>query len=266
MFRKFFRKKAPEQTSGSLSSESEDSYSSTSPEEGELFELNEIIEEVDKEAMKKVLHSDELVKAFENMRAQTFPIGSATNIKREIVLQVVENHMMNKEVLSRGTAVYIGSGDDIEYPLLLGARDITLVDSGTESPDRFTEVVLRKINNLGGKEITVMGNTISFEIIESGETVPVTVHLEHKNIAGFPHNDMETEDYIASKNISLLLSFNSGGDADKNIDLVNGIIPGGYILPDRIGRSDEEMRELGFTPKYFSNEKVKKMKVFQKDI
>ncbi len=267
MFRKFFRKKVPEQAPASLSSsENEDPYPSMSPEDRERFGLNETIEEVDKESMKKLFNSDELVKAFENMRAQTFPRAHATNMKREIVLQTKENNIMSREILSRGTAVYIGSGDDIEYPLLLGARDITLVDSGTESPERFIEVVLKKINDIGGKEITIKESTISFKIIESEEAVPVTVHLERKNIAGFPGNDTETEDYVAPQNISLLLSFNSGGDADKNISLINGIIPGGYIVPDRIGRSDEEMRELGFTAKYFSSDKIKKMKVFQKDI
>lgn len=255
--RKFFRKKEKEDLSY---------RSGLSAEQRERFGLNETLDVIDQAILDKLLPSDDLKGAFDNMRAKTFPTIPATNVKREVVLEVLNKNLLDKASLEKGDTVYVGAGDDIEYPILLGARNIILVDSGFESGSGFIDAIKQKIEStFKSSELNVDGNVLTFQLdigAESKETIKIKADFKHVKMGALDVSDRDR--YVPENQISLLMNFNSGGDIDQDPDLVEKVIPGGYILPDRIMATDEEMLKKGYEITPLSAEKTKGRKVFRK--
>lgn len=96
------------------------------PEQSKKFKLDEKLSEFGYNYLRKLFPSVDLVYAFLRMQAMTMPTTKALNSKRLIVQEItLKKYLKGIEDLR---VVYVGSAVDIEYPLLLGARKITMVD------------------------------------------------------------------------------------------------------------------------------------------
>lgn len=254
-FKKMFGKKKEEDLSY---------RSGLTQEQRDRFGLDAQLKQPSEEDMEKLFPSDDLKRAFDGMKARTFPPVHAINTKRAVVLESLKRELISKENLETGLVVYIGSGDDIEYPILLGARDITLVDPGFGSEKEFKLEIIKKIKEIvRDQEIRIDGNEIVFTIdVGKNQKENITIRLENKYLTGGPHI-AGSDSFNPSEKISLLLSFSSGVEVDQD-GLLEKIPSGGYVLPDRMNKDENQMRDLGFDVINYQNEEIKGWKLFVK--
>ena len=74
------------------------------------------------------LPSEDLKRAFESLEAHTHPKKEAIEHKRTIVKEISERNLIDPAILKSAPVIYVGSNIDFEYPLVLGSREIYMID------------------------------------------------------------------------------------------------------------------------------------------
>lgn len=187
-----------------------------------------------------ILPTQDLKKAFYQMKASTMPPVAALNEKKEIIVSMREGQYIDESILKERRTVYVGSGTDIEYPILLGARNILMVDLG--SSESFIAEIEERIKNISGK-FEKTENGYSFEVdFGLGKEV---VNLEiDSSWYGPTVGDVSESDYKKfdfPKNTGLVVGFASGGPLDRDPNLVTNLPSGSYIY-DSYHLSDLEKK------------------------
>ena len=119
----------------------------------------------------------ELRKAFNQIDAATMPRKEAIKHKKAVILEIKRKNLIDKEVLKNYWTVYVGSGTDFEYPFLLGARSIVLVDPGFQLESEI-EKVRQKVKFMAGeKYIEVSDHEFKFtcNLGEGDEIVTIKI-------------------------------------------------------------------------------------------
>ncbi len=233
LFGKLFgSKKKNTHTPGTFLSDDNDYQSTLSPEQRQRFGLDDKLEEFEQVQLEGVLTSRDLRNAFKNLKALTFPKIPALNQKRFNVFEINEKGLIASEDLKKGVAVYIGSGTDIEYPLLLGANNIIMVDPLFTDSEGI-ESLIEEIESIIGKgNVQQDSNRLSFQFSFKGDLKEEVIVIVEGKYANIGMVDQTKDVFIPENNISLLLGFASGGTLDEDENLINAVINGGYILGD----------------------------------
>lgn len=178
-------------------------------------------------------------KAFDSLDTVTPFRAVQREQKKNTALELIAR-VVTPELLKSHPLVYIGSGSDVEYPLVLGARDIVLIDPVFRSPDAAGTIAAR-VEQLTSVQPHIEENTISFEFeFEQGKPEPVCVTLIPES---YPVHEAETE-RVLPPDAGYIVLF-----ASKSIDTVvrpdeymlQRLAPGGAIIdgPDVVTRDPE---------------------------
>ncbi len=197
--------------------------------------MDEKLSEFGYNYLRKLFPSVDLVYAFLRMQAMTMPTTKALNSKRLIVQEItLKKYLKGIEDLR---VVYVGSAVDIEYPLLLGARKITMVDPSYKD-EKNVQYIADRLNNMRPvmRNVDIRGYYMNFSFNFTGgiqnERVSVTFEPKYVEIGEYQFYRYRYEMYKPSEPIGLLLSFASGGSLFDSVELLDAVSVGGYILSD----------------------------------
>jgi hypothetical protein len=190
-----------------------------------------------------LLGSEERVQALDSITTTTLP-SSKKEMKKGVVLEVAERHLISEEILRTYPLVYLGSGIDIEYALALGGKIIVLVDPILAIPEIKTEAI-EKIKHLSS-DVVIEGDTCAFEFDFGNGKERVTTELVAKAYS------KETDSYALPDKIGAMVLYASQGPRGRiTVDnsVKERIIDGGIIIEDTtaiiIKDGQEELIELG---------------------
>ncbi len=193
-------------------------------------------------------------KAFGQVDAATLPRKGAIEHKKNNILEIRKNNLINVEIIKENPTVYIGSGIDFEYPLLLGARNIILVDPILKE-DAVIQKLKEKIKSITDLEPTKISENELCFLLDNGETVKIrmepTLYGSPEGIAKMQSDEKEQiKRFQPPEKIGMILGFRTvGTDVDEDKESTEKLINGGYILTDNAFNSffealtDEEKRE-----------------------
>lgn len=185
--------------------------------------------------------------------------------KRALVSGVVESKQLPRETLRSHATVYVASQTDLSFPLLLGARKITLVDPVFSKP----EEVVRAINlaeRISGEQVqAVLSSSARFKFeLDFGhgnEVVDVTCLAQKvtpdERWRRFERADPHSREWASRQNsateglyaplqdvpafkpqepIGLLLAFSCmAACLEAQSEVLEAVTPGGCILSSYIG-------------------------------
>lgn len=197
--------------------------------------------------------SIDLQRAFASMSAETTPKVDAIDYKRRIVQEVTTRNLLPIDILREYPTVYVCSGLDIEYPLLLGARKIVMVDPIFEDEAELSSLQER-LKGITQSDIQVDSDTFSFEFDfgEGRENVDVScagvlysrqgTESFREMLSAIPRSktldlgppQREFQYFKPPAVIGMLLGFRTapGADIDDNEEALSRLIKGGVILVD----------------------------------
>lgn len=139
--------------------------------------------------------------------------------------------MIDQNIVQNYPTVYLGSGIDIEYPLVLGSRKIILVDPVFRD-SKIRGIVIGRIAELTGEQPSkVLESTHSFTFDFGNGREEATVTFEQE-----PYSSVEeVSKYKIPENIGMILCFLSttGLTRGHNLDaqsVRDKLVPGGMIL------------------------------------
>jgi len=192
------------------------------------------------EEVSKLLASDMRRKAFAYLDTVTPFRQAQREQKKQIALEFLSRRIVSQEILKNYPMVYIGSRFDIEYPLVLGARDIVLADPVFKSEQAEGQVAAR-IEQLTGVAPESTGNIIHFDFeFEAGKSEHVSVALVAEE---YPITQPENETCIPAETGSVLLfaSKSEKGVVGADPHMLEKIIPGGVIVdgPDVVTKDPD---------------------------
>lgn len=125
-----------------------------------LLGLNRIYETFNSDEIIEFLKNSYRINAFNQIDTSTHPQQPNRDKKKGIVAELLKKNVLPEQLLETTPLVYLGSGTDIEYPIAMGARDITLVDYIFSDAEARQEVIDR-INKITAQEIIMENGTIS---------------------------------------------------------------------------------------------------------
>lgn len=204
-----------------------------------------------------LFHSSDLERAYLNLSANTHPKEDAIEHKKRIVRELRNRNLFSPEIQRNYPLVYVASGLDIEYPLLLGGRKVILVDPIFANEDSVTRLTER-IKGLTNSQVRQERKKLVFEFDfgEGKEEVNVTVEGVFYSEAGRkaeldflskvpkptdwqPEEELESKQeelgyFQPPKQIGMILGFRTSPDAaiDSNQVAMAGLVRGGIILVD----------------------------------
>ncbi len=179
-----------------------------------------------------LLRSEGRVNAFDTINTTTNPRGENIKKKQGIIAELLRKKLLYEGHLINKPTVYIGSGDDIEYPLALGARKIELVDP-IFSDEEFKKRTVAKIANLFDS-VQIQDDIITGMFDYGDGLEPVTVRLVDLPLRqDIMHSDQSEDSYILPQDIGHILLFASQGpsgaiECDENMQ--ECITDGGAIV------------------------------------
>ena len=198
--------------------------------------LNTVVTKFPKtEGEKEVFKSEQLKKAFDNMFITTSPeaVVDFLNDKKQMLIEVLESKQLPTELLKKKETVYISSGTDIEYPLCLGARKITMVD-----PVLSSEAAQNKIKNriiaLIGKmpdSYSQEGTTFKFNFGEGNEDVVVKFEPKVYDKANIFH-PMKEDEYFLGNDNAMILAYRPNNVMIEDNKVRDNLSPGGVLVSD----------------------------------
>jgi hypothetical protein len=180
-----------------------------------------------------VLGSRERIQAFDRIDTSTLPRAQRIREKKGIVSEVISRHLLPDELLRTHSAVYLGSGTDIEYPLALGCRNIVMIDPILETSGAVDEIVSR-IRSILLTEASLIRNqqNMTFDCDFGGGPEVVTVQLDGRRF-----EPSATAGDIAAvgpiKRVGLILCFAAQGphgEVEVPKELVSRVVDGGFML------------------------------------
>jgi hypothetical protein len=209
------------------------------------------------EEIERFLPSKFLQKAFNNLTTETTFAEEATERKRNWILEIIKRGLIDPKILQNYPTVYIASGTDVEFPILLGAQNIIMVDPIFENKEKVNEVRRRIEAMIGNNELKISEEQINsktktiFEFKIEGksfriEVIPAYYGLskisERLSKIPLPRRLEEVEEEQKEKTkeilefqppekIGMILAFLSlGVFPDDDPETIKRLIPGGYIL------------------------------------
>ncbi|MDD5639210.1 MAG: hypothetical protein PHR47_00145 [Candidatus Pacebacteria bacterium] len=189
-----------------------------------LLGLKEFRKFSDEEERELFLSSDRL-NAYHNLSTNTFPLEHKTSYKKGITRDIISKNLIAENILQNNLAVYLGSGVDIEYPLVLGARNIWLIDPQFQNNESKLELK-EKIEKIIKEKLPLkMQDLLKFDFDFGSGKEGVIVSLIPKKYG--------IDDIDFPKNIGLVILFASqdaNGQVEVSGDIRKNIIDGGYIL------------------------------------
>ncbi|MCB9798521.1 hypothetical protein H6758_02245 [Candidatus Nomurabacteria bacterium] len=228
-------------------------------------ENDEILQKIEKEALEALglnidweplsaaeketlLHSPSRTAAFENIDTTTNPRQAKIREKQGIVSEILRKELIPAGILKDFPTVYLGSGDDIEYVLALGARKIELVDT-IFSDESVLDNFFRKLNPLVGDTIEVTDDGVIQAQFDFGDgPEPITIKLADKPyyqeemMHEKPDSVYELPNQIGTA--VLFASQGPSGSIQLTRDIEDKIVENGVALAGRVlctYASDEHM-------------------------
>jgi hypothetical protein len=196
------------------------------------------------EEKRRILKSSMRVKALDAITTTTLPI-SKREIKKGVVLEIAEKGLFTEELLKRNPTVYLGAGTDVEYPLALGARNITLVDPILED-EKVQQEVIERVRNLIGVEPTINGETLRFKFDFGEGEEEVEVELIARPYLGA---SAQENNYKLVQDIGVVLLFASQGPSGHiraDDSMKEKLVKGGVIIDGhRLNPKEGKVIELG---------------------
>jgi hypothetical protein len=152
-------------------------------------------------------------------------------IKKGVVLEVVERNLVSENLLQEYPLVYIGSGTDVEYPLALGSRRIVLVDPIFTLTEACDDVLQRVKAVAGCTPHKKEGGHYEFPFdFGSGvETASLTL------VAVPFSNDNEDVGYKLPEKVGVILLFapqGSGNRLEVGEHMTDSLVSGGVIISE----------------------------------
>lgn len=210
-------------------------------------------EPIPQEKIEQLFPSPDSRRAIEQMSAETMPRKSAIEYKKNNVVEIREKNLINPEILKQHPTIYVGSSVDIEYPLLLGARNITLVDPIFRDEKAVAELAGRIVNFTGEnpQQVSAQEISFSFDFGEGDEDVlvqisPTAYAKQDRQTLNLPaelsstHDEQEItqsydepEKFTPPDEIGMLLGFRTTEtDLDQDEQAFANVVEGGYVLTD----------------------------------
>jgi hypothetical protein len=211
------------------------------------------------EKIERLLPTEFLQRAFNNLTTETTFAEEATERKRNWILEIRKRKLINPEILKNNPTVYIASGTDVEFPILLGAQNIIMVDPIFEDKEKVNEVRRRIEAMIGNNELKISEEQINsktktifeFTIEENNfriEVIPAyyglskiserlsKIPLPRRLVEEVEEEEQKEEtkeilEFQPPKEIGMILAFLSlGVFPDDDPETIKRLIPGGYIL------------------------------------
>lgn len=207
----------------------DDSANQVTPEQKERFRYSETLYEISDDKLQTLFPSRELQTAFHEMKASTMPPIAALNNKRSIVEEMKEKNLIDLEILKSKNTIYVGSGTDVEYPILLGARNITLVDIGFAESERMKKEIQDRVRKITPDFVTKKDDMLCQIDFGAGkEEVFISLNSQHY---GPPVDEnQKVERFVFPENVGLVIGFSSGGPVGRESSLLDSLQVGSYIL------------------------------------
>ena len=191
--------------------------------------------------------SMDMQRFYRQLQAATFPAERAVLHKQEVLHELRGRKLLDETLLRQFPAIYVGSGIDFEYPVLMGARRVMLVDP-ILSDEKARQTLIQRVGQV--VPVTETEREVHFEIdFESGKTEAVILEI-HPEIYGglpdMPHMKNQAAHFASFQTdepIALLLGFRTEGmDIDTDFKIMEQIVPGGIVLADHM--SSQYLHEL----------------------
>lgn len=186
----------------------------------------------------RVAPTPAMMRAFQQMEALTHDPELSLFAKKSSIVEIRDRQLLDEATISSAPVVYVGSGIDIHYPLMLGGRDILMVDPSLGRPE-FQAALFQAIVDVAGGDwpepIEDNGWRFNFNFGHGNETVRITPVSAFYGVADQDLPEGATR-FVPPAEISLLMSFRSQVEGmpkfhiDSDPDALSAIKPGGYIL------------------------------------
>lgn len=86
----------------------------------------------------------------------------AINHKKRSVKEITEEALLSPEIMKSGATIYVASGTDIAYPLLIGARKIVMVDPILQD-DKTKQEIINRITAIINQPPEIIDNRLEFQ-------------------------------------------------------------------------------------------------------
>jgi hypothetical protein len=195
----------------------------------EMFGLDHVYDMITETEKKDLLITPERTMAFENIDTSTNPRMAKIKQKKGIVSEILKRKLIPDNILKTKDLLYLGSGTDIEYPLAIGARKITMVDY-LFGAEECVKDVLERIKKLTGEEPFLTGDSLSFQFDFGEGKEQVTVVLSS---AGFKDPNKHGEVFTPKDEIGTILMFapnHPGGTIKLEEEILSKVVPSGVVL------------------------------------
>ena len=196
-------------------------------------EAEEMKLKITDERINKLLLTQDLHNTFESINTSTLSVfGIATMEKKLYVLDFLEKHIADENLLKNFETIYIGSGDDLEYPLCLGARKIIMLDPSLKEPTLLQEL-RKKIEKISDNNYKEDKNHFYFKFNFNGNEENVVITLDTRiytkeEDAYVP----KTDHFIPTYNVGAIIAFQSI-DPTQNNETIKKLHSGGFILTNK---------------------------------
>lgn len=178
------------------------------------------------ERKRELLQSAPRQAAFDHIDTNTMP-RSKREIKKSVVLEVIEQHLIPDGILRGHKLVYIGSGADVEYPLALGGRNIVMVDPIFSDP-RAVQDTVSQVRRIVAEVVMEDTKKLSFDFDFGSGPEPVVVELDERSYGDGGGYDMPSE----AGAIILFASQSPSGRVDVDDNMRSKLADGGSIISD----------------------------------
>lgn len=182
------------------------------------------------EQKQDIFVSGERLAAFEGITTNTMPIDKKTSMKKGIAAEVAKREIIPELVLKEFPVVYIGSGTDVEYPLVLGGRHIVMIDPIFKD-ERARQEVIEKIVKLIKENPVTSPEVITFQFDfgKGKENVEIKLIPESYSI-----EDGKEVGLLPDKVGVLILFASQGPKGSVRIDdnMKGKVVNGGCILKE----------------------------------
>jgi hypothetical protein len=198
--------------------------------------------------MEKIFPSQDLQNAYKNLSITTSPefTRKLLDDKTKMLIEVLQSGRLPQDILKTYETIYVSSGIDIELPLCLGARKITLVDPEL-SDEAIFQSLLSKINALDAQAIvfTEKEKTLirfNFDFGKGKENV--SIKIEPK-IFGKEHaaHHKDGEPYELPNEVGLVLGYRTQDALINDSEVRDKLVPGGVVLVDDLTMTVHEYYE-----------------------
>lgn len=214
----------------------EDGYS---PDSKRLLGLDIPWNTLSGDEQQKFLKSPQRIAAFLAIFTTTLPIGPKSDEKRGIVSHILRKQLIAEEILRMYPTVYLGSGDDFEYPLALGSRHVILVDPILKE-QRAKDNIDARLAGLIGESPELSDDSFEFMFDFGSGKEPVKIELEPqyynppKELSGKIESGDIYTDFPPKIGLVLLYASRSPlGQMKAQGDITSKVVEGGGILADK---------------------------------